>query len=120
MGIGYGVGIYDFPLIKKSFINLGIAAAISLFTSTLYFFVTPLSEAQSELLARKADAILTSVRLDTGWPAEFQLDEATLAPGPTAWQRADRLLAGKLFKTEGDPDLAPALRILHRKMEAPS
>ena len=74
---------------------------------------------ESESLARKAEAILTSVRLDTGWPNEFPLDEATLAPGPTAWQRADRLLAGPLFKAEKDPDLAPALRVLHRKLEAP-
>ena len=52
MGIGYGVGIYDFPLIRRSFANLGVAALISLATSTLYFLVSPLAEAQSELLAR--------------------------------------------------------------------
>lgn len=52
VGIGYGIGIYDFALIRRSLANLGIAAAISLATSTLYFLVTPLDEAQSELLAR--------------------------------------------------------------------
>ncbi|RZA33886.1 MAG: DUF389 domain-containing protein [Lysobacteraceae bacterium] len=52
VGIGYGIGIYDFPLIRRSLANLGIAALISLATSTLYFLVTPLDEAQSELLAR--------------------------------------------------------------------
>lgn len=77
------------------------------------------SEGEAEALARQAEAVLTSVRDDTGWPSEFPLDEVTLAPGPTAWQRADRLLAGKLFKTDGDPDLAPALRIVHRKETAP-
>ncbi|MGG7603877.1 DUF389 domain-containing protein [Massilia sp. BKSP1R2A-1] len=51
-GIGYGIGIYDFALIRRSLLNLGIAAAISLVTSTLYFLLTPLDEAQSELLAR--------------------------------------------------------------------
>ena len=52
IAIGYGVGVYDFALIRRAFINLGVFVAISLLTSTLYFAVTPLSEAQSELLAR--------------------------------------------------------------------
>ncbi|MFC0251313.1 DUF389 domain-containing protein [Massilia consociata] len=52
VGIGYGIGIYDFTLIRRSLANLGIAAGISLATSTLYFLLTPLDEAQSELLAR--------------------------------------------------------------------
>jgi uncharacterized hydrophobic protein (TIGR00271 family) len=57
MGIGYGVGIYDAPLIRKSFRNLGIATLISLLVSTLYFLLTPLSDAQSELLARTTPTI---------------------------------------------------------------
>ncbi len=57
MGIGYGAGIYDFELIKLGLKNLGIAILISLFTSTLYFLVSPLSEAQSELLARTTPTI---------------------------------------------------------------
>ena len=52
MGIGYGVGIYDFALIRRSSLNLGIAGLISLATSTVYFLISPLTEAQSELLAR--------------------------------------------------------------------
>lgn len=52
MGIGYGVGIYDFALIRKSLVNLGIATAISLLTACVYFLISPLDEAQSELLAR--------------------------------------------------------------------
>ena len=57
MGIGYGVGIYDFPLIRKAAFNLGAAASIALVTSTLYFLLSPLSEAQSELLARTSPTI---------------------------------------------------------------
>jgi uncharacterized hydrophobic protein (TIGR00271 family) len=57
MGVGYGVGIYDSQLIKKSFRNLGIATLISLLVSTLYFLLTPLSNAQSELLARTTPSI---------------------------------------------------------------
>lgn len=52
MGIGLGAGINDFDLIKKAFFNLSIAVGISVLTSALYFFITPLHEAQSELLAR--------------------------------------------------------------------
>ncbi|ESQ83727.1 hypothetical protein AEAC466_12020 [Asticcacaulis sp. AC466] len=57
MGIGYGIAIYDFAFIRRSFLNLGIAAVISLITSTLYFAVTPLTEAHSELLARTSPTI---------------------------------------------------------------
>ena len=57
MGIGYGVGIYDFRLIHKAFKNLAIATVISFITSALYFYITPLSGAQSELLARTSPNI---------------------------------------------------------------
>lgn len=57
MGIGLGIGINDFDLIKKSYKNLGIAVLISVFTSTIYFLITPLSDAQSELLARTTPTI---------------------------------------------------------------
>lgn len=52
MGIGLGAGINDFDLIKKAFRNLAIAVVFSVLTSALYFLITPLHEAQSELLAR--------------------------------------------------------------------
>ena len=57
VGLGYGIGILDFPLIRRSLANLAIAAGISLLTSTLYFMVTPLAEAQSELLARTTPSL---------------------------------------------------------------
>jgi uncharacterized hydrophobic protein (TIGR00271 family) len=57
MGVGYGAGINDFELIRRALKNLGIAVLIALFTSTLYFLISPLSEAQSELLARTTPTI---------------------------------------------------------------
>lgn len=57
MGIGLGIGINDFELIKKSFKNLGVSVLISVLTSTFYFLITPLSDAQSELLARTTPTI---------------------------------------------------------------
>ena len=56
-GIGLGVGIMDVELLKKSLKNLGIMVVISLLASSVYFFLSPLSEAQSELLARTSPTI---------------------------------------------------------------
>lgn len=57
MGVGLGAAVYDFTLIRTSLWNLAIASAISLGVSTLYFLVTPLAEAQSELLARTSPTL---------------------------------------------------------------
>jgi uncharacterized hydrophobic protein (TIGR00271 family) len=57
MGIGFGAGVFDFDLIKKASKNLIIATLIGLLTSTLYFFISPLNTAQSELLARTSPTI---------------------------------------------------------------
>lgn len=57
MGIGLGVGIYDFELIKKAGRNLLVMMVISLITSTTYFLISPLRDAQSELLARTTPTI---------------------------------------------------------------
>lgn len=57
VGLGYGIGILDFALVRRSLANLAIAAGISLLTSTIYFAVTPLAEAQSELLARTTPSL---------------------------------------------------------------
>lgn len=54
MGMGYGAGIHDFQLIRQSVRSLGTFVFLSLLTSTLYFLLTPLTQAQSELLARTA------------------------------------------------------------------
>ena len=57
IGIGFGVAVYDFELIKKAARNIGFAALISLAASTFYFFISPLDRAQSELLARTSPTI---------------------------------------------------------------
>lgn len=57
MGIGYGAGINDFALIRRAFKNLAIATLIALLTSTLYFWISPLDTAQSELLARTTPTV---------------------------------------------------------------
>ena len=57
MGVGLGIGINDFDLVKKGLRNLGIATIISIATSSLYFWITPLHQASSELLARTSPSI---------------------------------------------------------------
>lgn len=57
MGIGLSAGINDFELLKRSLRNLGVAIFISILTSTIYFYFTPLDDAQSELLARTEPTI---------------------------------------------------------------
>ncbi|MGF1925296.1 MAG: TIGR00341 family protein, partial [Bacteroidia bacterium] len=57
MGIGLGVGTNDFELVKKGLRNLTIATVFSIATSTLYFYITPLHDASSELLARTSPSI---------------------------------------------------------------
>lgn len=52
MGCGLAIGISDLKMLKKSLKNLFVMTIISLLVSTLYFTLTPLSDAQSELLAR--------------------------------------------------------------------
>ncbi|MDX5320958.1 MAG: DUF389 domain-containing protein, partial [Bacteroidota bacterium] len=52
IGLGLGVGTYDFALIKKSATNLAVAAVISIATAAVYFLLTPIKFAHSELLAR--------------------------------------------------------------------
>lgn len=52
VGAGFALAIYDFTLLKRSGKNLLIATIVSLLVATLYFFISPFKEMQSELLAR--------------------------------------------------------------------
>ena len=57
MGLGLSIGISDGELLRKSLKNLLIMIVISLVASRLYFLISPLSDAQSELLARTKPTI---------------------------------------------------------------
>ena len=52
MGFGFGLGISDFELIKRALRKFATATIFSVITSTIYFLISPISEAQSEVLAR--------------------------------------------------------------------
>lgn len=57
VGTGFALAIYDFELLKKSVRNLLIATIVSLLVATVYFFVSPFKEVQSELLSRTSPTI---------------------------------------------------------------
>ncbi len=57
VGAGFGLGIFDFALLRKSLKNLLIATVVSLTVSTIYFYVSPFKEIQSEILARTSPNI---------------------------------------------------------------
>lgn len=57
VGAGFGLGIYDFELLKKALKNLLIATIVGLFVSTIYFYLSPFKDTQSELLSRTSPNI---------------------------------------------------------------
>ena len=57
VGAGFALGINDFNLLKRSLKNLLIATIVSLFVSTVFFFLSPFKEASSEILARTSPNI---------------------------------------------------------------
>ena len=52
VGVGMGIAIADGPLLSKGLKNLALMVGVSLTASTLYFIMTPIHEARSEILAR--------------------------------------------------------------------
>ncbi|MFI3263103.1 MAG: DUF389 domain-containing protein [Rikenellaceae bacterium] len=52
LGTGLAVAINDFELLKRALRNFAFAVVISLLVSATYFFMSPLTIAQSELLSR--------------------------------------------------------------------
>lgn len=56
-GMGYSIATYNFALFRKALKNFIFAVIASLFASTLYFLLSPLSTAHSELLARTSPTI---------------------------------------------------------------
>ena len=57
IGMGFSIGVGDMDMLKQALKNFGVATIISVVTATAYFFISPLSEAQSELLARTSPTL---------------------------------------------------------------
>lgn len=57
IGMGFALGTNDLDMLKRAAKNYAISTLISILTATLYWFLTPLSDAQSELLARTSPTL---------------------------------------------------------------
>lgn len=57
VGAGFALGMFDFPLLKRSLKNLLVATVVGLLVSALYFMFTPFKDAQSEILSRTSPNI---------------------------------------------------------------
>jgi len=57
IGMGLAIGISDWQLFKTSAYNFFWATIISIITATVYFFISPFNEVQSELLARTSPTL---------------------------------------------------------------
>lgn len=58
LGVGLSLGINDWSTMKRSLTNFAVMFTVSIITSTIYFALTPLVDAQSELLARTRPTLL--------------------------------------------------------------
>jgi len=56
-GIGYSIATYNFDLFRRAIKNFTFAVIASLVASTVYFAISPVSTAHSELLARTSPTI---------------------------------------------------------------
>lgn len=85
MGIGLGIGINDLELVKKGGKNLLVATIIAIITSIIYFSITPLHEAQSELLARTSpsiwDVFIAFFGGSAGMVAASRKEKSNVIPG---------------------------------------
>lgn len=57
IGMGLAIGTQDDDLLRRAMKNYLVATLVSICVATLYFLLTPLSEAQSELLARTSPSL---------------------------------------------------------------
>lgn len=57
IGMGLAVGINDLDLLRRSAKYFGVATLISVLTAMCYFLISPLGDAQSELLARTSPTL---------------------------------------------------------------
>lgn len=57
VALGYGMAAYDTQYVKESFLKLSFQVFLSVLTSTIYFSLTPITSASTELIARTAPTI---------------------------------------------------------------
>lgn len=99
-GAGLALGVYDVVLLRRSLANLALMTGVSLLVSTLYFWLSPLDETTTELLARTTPTfydVLIAV-----------LGGAALMVGLSQKSKSGNLLAGVAIATALMPPLCTA------------
>jgi uncharacterized hydrophobic protein (TIGR00271 family) len=85
VGVGAGLGVMDLELVRKALKNLAFAVAASVVTSTLYFVISPLGDAHSEILARTSptiwDVLIATAGGFAGIIATASKDRGNVVPG---------------------------------------
>ncbi len=57
IGMGLAVGIDDLDLLKKAIKNYLVATCVAVITATIYFLISPLKDADTEILARTSPTL---------------------------------------------------------------
>ncbi len=85
IGVGTALSSWDIGLLARSARNMGVAVTISLFTSAVYFAITPLGDAQSELISRTTPTLLDALIAIAGGVAGavsvIRRDRSNVVPG---------------------------------------
>lgn len=85
VGVGTALAINDYKMLRHSARSLAIAAAIGAVVSTIYFLVTPIDNAQSELLARTQptifDVLIAFFGGLAGFIAASRKEKSNVLPG---------------------------------------
>lgn len=85
MGIGFAIAIYDTDLLKRSATVLAFEVIVALAASTIYFSLSPISTASSELLARTSptawDVIIAVCGGLAGMIGTTRKEKSNILPG---------------------------------------
>lgn len=85
LAIGYGAGTSDSRLIRDAVRGLAVFVVLSVLTSSTYFYLSPLSEAHTELLARTTptlwDVLIAFFGGCAGIIAHTRKEVSTIIPG---------------------------------------
>lgn len=57
LGVGYGLSVFDFAVVKKAAKLLLLEVVVSLAVATIYFSLSPITYASSEIIARTSPTI---------------------------------------------------------------
>lgn len=85
LGVGFSVGTNDLTMLKRSMKSLGVAVTVALITSTIYFSISPLTDADTEILGRTKptflDALIALFGGLAGIVAASRKEKSNVIPG---------------------------------------